>query len=114
MEGLLAANPFEKEFLMTSLRQRMTEDMQVRNLALNTQTCYVQQVSLFARHFHKSPEQLGPEDIRTYQVYLTNEKKLSPGSILIAVSALRFLYKVSLKKDWASPTSSRHPRNPRL
>ena len=36
---------------MTSLRQRMTEDMQVRNLALNTQTCYVQQVSLFARHY---------------------------------------------------------------
>jgi hypothetical protein len=41
---------------MTSLRQRMTEDMQVRNLALNTQTTYVQQVSLFARHFdnHRS------------------------------------------------------------
>jgi integrase/recombinase XerD len=51
--------------MTTSLRQRMTEDMQVRNLALNTQTSYVQQVSLFARHFNKSPEQLGPEDIRT-------------------------------------------------
>ena len=61
---------------MTSLRQRMTEDMQVRNLALNTQMSYVQQVSLFARHFNKSPDQLGPEDIRAYQVYLTNEKKL--------------------------------------
>ena len=45
---------------MTSLRQRMTEDMQVRNLALNTQTSYLQQVSLFARHFEKSPELLGP------------------------------------------------------
>jgi len=53
---------------MTPLRQRMTEDMQVRNLALNTQTSYVQQVSLFARYFNKSPEELGPEDIRTYQV----------------------------------------------
>ena len=79
---------------MTSLRQRMTEDMQVRNLALNTQTSYVQQVSLFARHFNKSPELLGPEDIRTYQVFLTNEKKLAPSSVLITVSALRFLYKV--------------------
>jgi integrase/recombinase XerD len=85
---------------MTSLRQRMTEDTQVRNLSLNTQTCYVQQVSLFARHFDKSPEQLGPEDIRAYQVYLTNERKLATGSVLIAVAALRFLYKVSLKKDW--------------
>jgi hypothetical protein len=49
----------------------MTEDMQVRNLALNTQASYVQQVSLFARHFNKSPDLLGPEDIRTYQVFLT-------------------------------------------
>ena len=86
---------------MTPLRQRMTEDMQVRNLALNTQESYLQQVSQFARHFNKSPELLGPEDIRTYQVYLTNEKKLAPGSILIAVAALRFLYGVSLKKDWS-------------
>ena len=97
---------------MTSLRQRMTEDMQVRNLALNTQTSYVQQVSLFARHFHKSPEQLGPEDIRAYQVYLTNEKKLAPGSVLIAVAALRFLYKVSLKKDWKFEDVIPAPKKP--
>ena len=49
---------------MTPLRERMIEDMKVRNLALNTQTGYVQQVSRFARHFGKSPELLGPEDIR--------------------------------------------------
>jgi integrase/recombinase XerD len=97
---------------MTTLRQRMTEDMQVRNLALNTQTCYVQQVSLFARHFNKSPEQLGPEDIRSYQVYLTNEKKLAPGSILIAVAAMRFLYKVSLKKDWTFEDVIPAPKKP--
>jgi len=78
----------------------MTEDMQVRNLALNTQLSYARQVSLFARHFNKSPEEMGPEDVRAYQVYLTNEKRLAPGSVLIAVAALRFLYKVSLKKDW--------------
>ena len=97
---------------MTSLRQRMTEDMQVRNLALNTQTSYVQQVSLFARHFDKSPEQLGPEDIRAYQVYLTNEKKLAPGSVLIAVAALRFLYKVSLKKNWSFEDVIPAPKKP--
>jgi integrase/recombinase XerD len=97
---------------MTPLRQRMTEDMQVRNLALNTQTSYVQQVSLFARHFNKSPEELGPEDIRSYQVYLTNEKKLAPGSVLIAVAALRFLYKVSLKKDWTFEDVIPAPKKP--
>lgn len=104
--------PFAKESLMTPLRQRMTEDMRVRNLALNTQTSYVQQVSLFARHFDKSPELLGPEDIRTYQVYLTDEKKLTPSSILTAVAALRFLYKVSLKKDWTFEDIIPAPKKP--
>jgi site-specific recombinase XerD len=97
---------------MTSLRQRMTEDMQVRNLALNTQMSYVQQVSLFARHFNKSPEQLGPDEIRAYQIYLTNEKKLAPGSVLIAVAALRFLYKVSLKRDWRFDDVIPAPKKP--
>lgn len=86
---------------MTPLRQRMIEDMQIRNLSPHTQNSYVQQISLFARHFGKSPIDLCPEDIRTYQVHLTNEKKLAPSSILIAVSAIRFLYKVTLKKEWA-------------
>lgn len=86
---------------MTALRRRMIEDMQIRNLAVNTQESYIQQVSLFARYFQKSPELLGPEQIRAYQVYLTNEKKLSTGSIIIAISALRFLYRVTLKKDWS-------------
>jgi integrase/recombinase XerD len=97
---------------MTSLRQRMTEDMQVRNLALNTQSSYVQQISQFARYFNKSPEQLGPEDIRAYQVYLTNERKLAPGSVLIAVAALRFLYKISLKKDWSLEDVIPAPKKP--
>jgi site-specific recombinase XerD len=113
MEVLLAAHSIShKELVMTFLRQRMTEDMQVRNLALNTQTSYLQQVSLFARHFNKSPEALGPEEIRAYQVYLINEKKLAPGSVLIAVAALRFLYKVSLKRDWPFDEVIPAPKKP--
>jgi site-specific recombinase XerD len=78
----------------------MIEDMRIRNLARNTQISYLQQVSLFARYFAKSPDVLGREEIRAYQVYLTEEKKLSPRSITIAVSALRFLYKVTLRRGW--------------
>jgi integrase/recombinase XerD len=85
---------------MTVLRQRMLEDMQIRNFSENTRESYLLQVSLFARHFRRSPEGLGPVNIRTYQVYLTNEKKLAPGSIHIATSALRFLYTVTLKRPW--------------
>lgn len=97
---------------MTSLRQRMIEDMQIRNLAVDTQNTYVLQVSMFARHFGKSPEVLGPEEIRTYQVYLTNEKKLATSSILIAICALRFLYKVTLKKNWALEEIIPTPKKP--
>ncbi len=85
---------------MTLLRQRMTDDMQIRNLSPHTQSSYVLQVSQLARHFEKSPDLLGPEDIRSYQVYLTSEKKLSPRSIHVSVSALRFFYRVTLKKTW--------------
>jgi integrase/recombinase XerD len=85
---------------MSPLRQRMLEDMQVRNLSLHTQRAYIEQVSRFARYFGRSPAALGPEDIRLYQVYLANERRLSPSSIQIAVAALRFLYRVTLKKEW--------------
>ena len=52
---------------MTPLRQRMLEDMSIRNLADNTQLSYLQQVSLYARHFQCSPEELGPKQVRAYQ-----------------------------------------------
>ena len=97
---------------MTSLRQRMIEDMQVRNLSKCTQESYVRQVSLFARHFKKSPELLGPEQIRTYQIYLMNEKKLAPISIMVAISALRFLYGVTLKKNWSFKDILPVPKKP--
>jgi site-specific recombinase XerD len=78
----------------------MLEDMRRRNLADRTQETYIEQVSLFARHFDKSPEALGPEDIRTYQLYLIDEKELSISSILIATASLRFLYTVTLNRPW--------------
>ncbi|RZL85644.1 MAG: hypothetical protein EOP82_32320 [Variovorax sp.] len=85
---------------MTPLRQRMLEDMGIRNFAENTQLSYLQQVSRYARHFERSPEELGPEQVRTYQVHLTKTCKLAPGSVSIATAALRFLYKVTLKREW--------------
>src|ERR1700736_3351208 len=98
---------------MTSLRRRMTEDMQVRSLSPQTQATYVQQVSLFARYFNRSPELLGPEEIRSYQVYLTNERRLAPSSIILAVAALRFLYKITLHKDWSLTEVIPTPKKPK-
>ena len=83
---------------MTPLRQRMLEDMGIRNLAMNTRLSYVQQVAAYARYFHRPPEELGPEEIRTYQLYLIETRKLAPSSVGLATGALRFLYKVTLKR----------------
>jgi integrase/recombinase XerD len=85
---------------MTPLRQRMLEDMQVRNLAPRTQHTYIEQVARFARHFGRSPALLGPQEIRAYQVYLVTEKQLAPPSLAVAVAALRFLYTITLQKAW--------------
>jgi integrase/recombinase XerD len=68
---------------VSALRQRMIDDMTVRNLAPNTMLCYLKQVHYLARYFHKSPEQLSREDIREYQ----------------AMTALRFLYGVTLQRE---------------
>jgi integrase/recombinase XerD len=90
-----------RRFAMTHLRQRMIEDMGICNLADHTQSAYLQQVIAYAGYFHRSPEELGPEAVRTYQLYLTNTRRLSPSSISFATSALRFLYKVTFKRDRA-------------
>ena len=88
---------------MTPLRQRMIEDMRVRNLSPNTQRLYIDGVARFARYFGKSPELLGPEDVRTYQVYLIHQKRASSSALQQTVCALRFLYRNTLGKEWALP-----------
>ena len=98
---------------MTPLRQRMLEDMQVRQLAPSTQQIYVGAVARFAGHFGRSPVRLGPTEIRAYQVYLTNERRLAASSLVVTVAALRFLYRVTLKKRWTLNDLIPLPKKPR-
>jgi len=84
---------------VSPLRQRMIDDMTVRNLAPNTMLCYLKQVNYLARYFGRSPQQLGPEEIREYLLYLARDRKVSINSRLVAATALRFLYKVTLKRE---------------
>ena len=97
---------------MTSLRQRMLEDMQVRRLSPFTQRTYVETVARFARYFDRSPARLGPEQIRAYQVYLATERRLATSSVLVAVAALRFLYRVTLQKRWSFDDVIPAPKKP--
>jgi site-specific recombinase XerD len=78
----------------------MIEDLRLRNRSANTQRLYVRQVARFAQFFGRSPELLGPEDVRTYQVYLSQQKCASWSTLNQAVSALRFLYRVTLGREW--------------
>jgi hypothetical protein len=65
---------------MTPLRRRMIEDLRIRNRAETTIKTYVERVASFAGYFGKSPELLDPEAVRTYQVYLVEERRVSVAS----------------------------------
>ena len=66
---------------MTHVRKLMLDELQRRNYAQNTVRAYIHAVEDFARYFHRSPDRLGPEHIREYQVHLFRDCKLSPGTI---------------------------------
>ncbi len=83
---------------MTSLRQRMLEDLRIRNYAPTTVECYVRSVAEFAQHFNKPPDQLGPEEVRKWQLFLLNEKRVNLSTYIQAVCGLRFFYRNTLNR----------------
>lgn len=85
---------------MTPLRQRMLEDMQLRNFAPATQKSYIHYVADYAKYFQTSPDRLDLDDMRDYMLYLTNDRKLSPESINTFVTASKFLYLTTLEMPW--------------
>jgi site-specific recombinase XerD len=78
----------------------MIEDLRIRKYSPSTIAHYVAAVARFARHFGKSPDRLGIEEIRSYQVHLVDRAKTSWSSLKILVSALRFLYKITLRRSF--------------
>jgi site-specific recombinase XerD len=82
---------------MTPLRQRFSDDLRLRNYAPRTVSTYVAAVAQFARHFGRSPERLGPEEVRTYQLHLL-QARASWSRFNQVVCALRFLYRVTLSR----------------
>jgi integrase/recombinase XerD len=96
---------------MTPLRQRMIEDMQLRNLAPATRRNYIAHAASFARFFGRSPELLDQQAVREYLLYLLNECKMSPEGVNQQVSALKFLYLTTLEMPW-SDADFPHVRRP--
>ena len=83
---------------MTQLRRMMLEELQRRNYSDNTIRQYLLAVRQFAEYFGKRPDQLGPDELRTYQAYLLRERKLAVGTVVARVAALRFFFVRVLKR----------------
>jgi site-specific recombinase XerD len=78
----------------------MLEELRLRNYSPNTIEVYLRCVANFARHFRVSPDRLGPEHIRQYQLFLVERKKVSWAVFNQTVCALRFFYHHTLHRDW--------------
>jgi len=79
----------------------MLEDMQLRNFSAGTQRSYIHYVTGYAYHYNLSPAKLGLDDVRNYQLYLIEQRQLSPNSINCFLAAVQFLYTVTLDMPWS-------------
>jgi integrase/recombinase XerD len=96
---------------ISPLRRRMIDDMTIRNLSPTTQRSYLHAVEAYSRYFGRSPDQLGLEDVRAYQVHLAG-KGIAWATLNQIVCALRFLYGVTLGQDEV-PERIPYARKPR-
>jgi integrase/recombinase XerD len=80
---------------ISPLRQRMIDDMKIRNLSPNTQSIYISAVARFSAYHRRSPDELGLEDVRDYHLHLVS-RKLKPATINPIIGALRFFYRITL------------------
>jgi len=84
---------------MTPLRQRMTEELRLGNYSRHTERAYLAAVERFANYFDRSPAQMGAEEVREYCIYLVEDRRVAWNTYSIELSALRFLYHKTLKRN---------------
>jgi len=84
---------------MSTLREQMQADLQLRGITPRTQKDYLREVSNLAKYFNKSPEDLGESEIKEYLVHLLKDRKLSGGTYKYYVSGIKFLYRTTLKRE---------------
>jgi integrase/recombinase XerD len=97
---------------MTPLRKMMLEELQRRNYSENTTRTYLHIVYDFAKHFNRSPDQLGPADIRSYQAYLIEDRKLEARTVGLYTAGLRFLFVKTLRRPYLLEELP-YPKQPR-
>jgi len=85
---------------VTRLRKMMLEELQRRNYAQTTVEAYTHALREFAQYFHRPPDQLGPEHIRQFQLYLLRDRKLAANTVKQRVAAVRFFFVRTLKRRY--------------
>jgi site-specific recombinase XerD len=85
---------------MTPLRRRFIDDLEMKMRSPKTVRAYVTAVAQFARYCDKSPELVGREEIRRFLLYLVRDKRVARATYRQKLSAIRFLYRITLQKDW--------------
>ncbi len=99
---------------MGAIKERMKQDLAIRGLSENTQQSYLTCVKQFVGHFMISPERLGLNDIRSYQLYLIRERNVAESSFNVHVAALKFLYGITLQRNWNLDLIPYHRKSKRL
>jgi integrase/recombinase XerD len=85
---------------MTVLRQKMSDDMQLRGFAVRTQEAYLRAVRQLAKHYHKPTHQINEEELRQYFLFLKNEKHAAHNTCTIALCGIKFFFERTLGRDW--------------
>src|SRR5512139_2899870 len=94
---------------MGKLRDQMVVDLQLSGAKPSTQRAYLREAQNLAKYFNKSPEQLGEDELKEYLLHLMKERHLSGGTFRFYVAGLKFLYRMTLKRQWAVE-KIRYPR----
>jgi site-specific recombinase XerD len=99
---------------MSVLRERLIEDLRLRNLSPKTQAAYVGAVRQLVTYCHKPPEAITEEDLRKYFLYLSDVKHVSRSTFRIALCATKFFFEHTLQRTWSTLDLMRPPREKKL
>jgi integrase/recombinase XerD len=100
--------------MVTELRKRMVEDLQLRGMSERTQEAYVRAVRQLAEYYRRSPDRITEEELRDYFLYMRNVKKYSRAASTIVLCGLKFFFVHTLKREWTTLTFVRPPREKKL
>ncbi|MHA2497747.1 MAG: tyrosine-type recombinase/integrase [Candidatus Hodarchaeales archaeon] len=99
---------------MGKIKEKMKQEMELRGLSELTQEAYLACIKQYVKYFMKSPDKLNLDDIHAYQLHLVRERKVAENTFNQHVAAIKFLYGMTLKRNWKIELIPYHKRRKRL